>query len=62
MHLNISSKQKEFYDGVCREVDNFFIKIFQDYKVAYQKAFWSHPEGLAYRIVETQANYFTQVR
>lgn len=50
------------YEAACQEVEILLIKVFQDYKVAFQKVFRRHAAGIAYIILQYEGNYYTEIR
>lgn len=46
------------FSAGCQEVENLLTKVFQDYKVSYQKNFRRHAFGLAYKLFFAEGNNF----
>ncbi len=47
------------YEAACQEVEILLIKVFQDYKVGFQKIYRLHASGIAYIILQYENNYYT---
>lgn len=58
MHLFVSTISKDIQEQTCVELEKLLLKVFQDYKVHYQKLFRQHVYGMAYKVFQCDGPTF----